>query len=55
MPRFMPKAHVMGRVVASTMFLLVIAAVLLGISYIVAHGLGYTMTFNGILPVFTPK
>jgi predicted secreted protein len=49
------KPHVMGRVVASTMFLVVIAAVLLGISYIVAHGLGYALTFNGILPVFTPK
>ena len=49
------KPHVMGRIVASTMFLLVIAAVLLGLGYIVAHGLGYAMTFNGILPVFTPK
>ena len=51
----MPRPHVMGRVVASTMFLLVIAAVSLGIGYIVAHGLGYAITFNGILPVFTPK
>ena len=32
-----------------------ILSVLLGISYIVAHGLGWTITFNGILPVFTPK
>jgi predicted secreted protein len=50
-----PKPHLLGRVVASAMFALVIAAVLLGISYIVAHGLGYAITFNGILPVFTPK
>lgn len=49
------KPHVMGRVVAATMFTLVIVAVLLGIGYIVAHGLGYAITFNGILPVFTPK
>jgi len=50
-----PKPHAMGLVVASTMFLFVIVAVLLGLSYIVAHGLGYALTFNGILPVFTPK
>jgi hypothetical protein len=49
------KPHVMGRVIAYTMFALVILAVLLGISYIVAHGLGWTLTFNGMLPVFTPK
>jgi hypothetical protein len=49
------KPHVMGRVVAYSMFTLVILAVLLGLSYIVAHGLGWTLTFNGILPVFTPK
>jgi hypothetical protein len=29
--------------------------VLLGIGYIVAHGLGITITFNGVIPVFTPK
>ena len=49
------KPHVMGRVVAYAMFTLVVVSVLLGIGYIVAHGLGYTMTFTGILPVFTPK
>ena len=49
------KPHVWGRIIAYTMFTLVILAVVLGISYIVAHGLGYTLTFNGILPVFTPK
>jgi hypothetical protein len=49
------KPHVLGRVVAFTMFALVILAVLLGIGYIVAHGLGYSITFNGLLPVITPK
>jgi hypothetical protein len=49
------KPHAMGRVVAYTMFSLVIIAVLLGIGYIVAHGLGMAITFNGLLPVFTPK
>jgi len=49
------KPHVWGRVVAYALFSLVIVSVLLGIAYIVAHGLGMTMTFNGVLPVFTPK
>jgi len=49
------KPHVMGRVIAYTLFALVILAVLLGIAYIVVHGFGWSMTFNGILPVFTPK
>ena len=35
------KPHVWGRVIAYTMFALVILAVVLGIGYIVAHGLGY--------------
>ena len=49
------KPHALGRVVAYTMFSLVIVSVLLGVGYIVAHGLGWTLTFNGLLPVFTPK
>ena len=49
------KPHPFGRVVAYTMFALVILSVVLGLGYIVAHGLGWTLTFNGILPVFTPK
>jgi hypothetical protein len=44
-----------GRLVAYTMFALVILAVLAGVGYIVAHGFGMTITFNGLLPVFTPK
>jgi hypothetical protein len=49
------KPHPVGRVIAYTMFALVVVSVLLGLSYIVAHGLGWTLTFNGMLPVFTPK
>lgn len=49
------KPHPMGRVIAYTLFALVILAVLLGIAYIVVHGFGWTMTFNGIWPVVTPK
>lgn len=49
------KPHPAGRLVAYTMFGLVIACALLGIGYIVAHGLGMAITFNGLMPVFTPK
>lgn len=50
-----PKPHPVGRWIAYLLFAVVIAAVLMGIGYIVAHGLGMTITFNGLLPVFTPK
>ena len=33
----------------------VLLAVLLGLSYIVAHGFGYTLVWNGMLPSFTHK
>lgn len=49
------KPHPLGRLVAYTLFGFVVLAVLLGISYIVAHGLGWTLSFNGVVPVFTPK
>jgi hypothetical protein len=49
------KPHLAGRLVAYTMFAIVILSVLLGVGYILAHGLGMTITFNGIVPVFTPK
>lgn len=51
----LPKPHPVGRWIAYLLFGIVIASVALGISYIVAHGLGMTITFNGLLPVFTPK
>jgi hypothetical protein len=49
------KPHLGGRVIAYTLFALVIATVVAGVGYIVAHGLGLTVTFNGLLPVFAPK
>lgn len=51
----LPKPHPVGRIVAYAMFSLVVIAVLLGIGYIVAHGMGWTLTFDGIVPVFTSK
>jgi hypothetical protein len=45
----------MGRVVAYAMFSLVILSVLVGVGYILAHGMGWTITFDGLLPVVTPK
>lgn len=49
------KPHVAGRILAYTMFAVVVLAVLAGVGYITAHGLGYSITFNGILPVVTAK
>jgi hypothetical protein len=46
---------VAGRLVAYTMFAIVVLCVLSGVGYIVAHGLGIAITFNGVIPVFTPK
>jgi hypothetical protein len=44
-----------GRIVAYAAFGLDILAILMGITYIVLHGLGINVTFNGLLPIFTPK
>lgn len=49
------KPHPLGRAVAYTLFGLVVVGVLLGVGYIVAHGMGMAITFNGLLPVFTQK
>ncbi|MFT4110493.1 hypothetical protein [Propionicimonas sp.] len=49
------KPHPVGRAIAYTIFAVVILAVLTGIGYIVAHGLGWTITFDGALPVLTRK
>lgn len=43
------------RALAYASFALVVVAVLLGLGYIVAHGFGYTIAFQGILPVIRPK
>ena len=50
-----PAPHPIGRALAYLIFALVILVVVLGVSYIVVHGLGWTVTFNGLLPVVTPK
>ena len=49
------KPHPLGRVLAVVLFAIVVLAVLAGLGYIVAHGMGWTVTFNGIVPVFTKK
>ena len=40
----------LGRVFAIALFSIVLLAIVLGISYIVAHGFGYTIAFDGVLP-----
>lgn len=47
--------HLLGRIIAYALFALVILAVLAGVGYIVAHGLGYTVSFSGMMPSFTHK
>ena len=48
-------ANPAGKLVAGALFAVVLMAVLLGLSYIVAHGFGYTLVWNGMLPSFTHK
>lgn len=43
----LPPAHPVGRVIGWAIFTLVVLVVLIAISYIVAHGLGYNVVFNG--------
>lgn len=49
------KPHLVGRIIAYVLFAIVILAVLAGVGYIVAHGLGYSVTFNGLVPTFSHK
>ena len=44
-------AHPAGRVVAGALFGLVLLAILLGIGYIVAHGFGYVIGWDGGLSI----
>lgn len=48
-------ANPWGKVVAGLLFAVVLAAIALGITYIVAHGFGYSLGFNGILPTLSKK
>lgn len=41
--------------IAVAMYVIVLLAVLLGLTYIIAHGFGYLITFDGVLPVITKK
>lgn len=49
------RPHPVGRAIAVTIFAVVVLAVAVGIGYIVAHGLGWTITFDGVVPVFSKK
>ena len=43
------------RALAVIIFAVVIGAVLLGLAFITAHGFGFTITFDGVLPVIKKK
>lgn len=43
------------RAIAYALFAIVVLAILLGLSYIIAHGFGWSIGFNGIVPTFTKK
>ena len=51
----LPPAHPVGRVIGWVIFGFVILVVLLGLGYIVAHGLGYDIVLQGGLPAFVPR
>lgn len=51
----LPPAHPVGRVIGIVIFGFVVLVVLLALGYIIAHGLGYDLTFSGGLPAFTPR
>ena len=51
----LPPPHLPGRIVAYSIFSLVVLAVLAGVGYITAHGMGYAITFDGLMPVIAPK
>ena len=51
----MPAPHPVGRWIGIAIFALGVVVVLLGISYIIAHGLGYDLSFQGGWPVMVPR
>ena len=48
-------ANPAGRVVAAVLNTVVVLAIAIGLGYIVAHGLGYTLVWTGGVPSFTHK
>lgn len=50
-----PPPHRLGRIVAYAVFGVVLLAVLAGVGYITAHGMGYSIAFDGLTPVITSK
>ena len=43
------------RALAALAYAVVLAAVVLGLSYIIAHGFGYAIRFDGLLPILARK
>jgi hypothetical protein len=50
-----PAAHPIGRLVSIVCFLVVVLAVVLGITFVVATGMGRTLGFEHIYPTITTK
>ena len=49
------KPRPIGKVLAAVCFGVVVAAILLGITWIVATGMGYSLVFDHLLPSFRKK
>lgn len=49
------RPHPIGKVIAYLLFAVVILAIALGIAYITAHGFGYSITFDGLMPIIKKK
>ena len=49
------KPHPVGKALAGICFGVVIAAIVLGIAWIVGTGMGYRLSFDHIYPVFVKK
>lgn len=50
-----PVPHPLGRVVAIVCFALVIAVALTGVAFIIASGMGKTVSFQYVFPTFVDK
>lgn len=49
------RPHAVGKVLAYVCFGVVVFAILLGISWIVGTGMGYSLVFDHLLPTFRKK